>query len=346
MSDKRIIGDLVAERRKSLALTQAGLASLAGISRGTVRNIETGTVEPNDSTWERLEPVLGWATGSMRAFQQGDNPIEVLPRDALSFVLGTLTDAIENEWTNDRAQKILTNFKEVINHARGDGSLSDEDRIALTDLVDSLEQFADEEQIEAAQKEITEWFRSRSVAPRMSLREVEQLNEGDQVVHANFGPGEVIWTSGAGEKRKIKVAFQDGEKTLLPRYAPLVIVKSSATGSAGVHTMPSPENRTELNMNQLGDDIAKLLREGYVIDYHVTEPANTQNVAMVTLLFRKGPGALSSGDRYYISNAMNAPASPELTLRLSDGSFVRVNIKPKPKSPSFGENSFPDDPPF
>src|SRR4051794_26946670 len=106
MSDKRVIGDLVAERRKTLALTQAGLASLAGISRGTVRNIETRTVEPNDSTWERLEPVLGWATGSMRAFQQGDNPIEVLPRDALSFVLGTLTDAIDNEWTNDSAQKI------------------------------------------------------------------------------------------------------------------------------------------------------------------------------------------------------------------------------------------------
>ncbi|GGO14132.1 hypothetical protein GCM10010116_28540 [Microbispora rosea subsp. aerata] len=331
MLDKRIIGDLVAERRKSLALTQAGLASLAGISRGTVRNIETGTVEPNDSTWERLEPILGWVSGSIRAFQQGNDPIEVLPRGALSFVLGTLTDAIDNEWTNVNAQKILTKFKEVITHARDDGSLSDEDRIALTDLVDSLEQFADEDQIEAAQKEITEWFRRKSLAPRMSLKEVEQLNEGDHVIHATLGPGKVIQTSGAGEKKRIKVAFEEGEKTLLPRYAPLVVVKSSDLESAEAH-LPSPENRTELNMSQLGDEITKLLKEGYVIDYHIAEPAKTQNVAMVTLLFRKGPGALSAGDRHYISNAMNAPANSDLALRLSDGSFVRLNTKPKSSS--------------
>jgi DNA helicase-2/ATP-dependent DNA helicase PcrA len=52
-------------------------------------------------------------------------------------------------------------------------------------------------------------------------REIVHLEPGDRVTHDAFGLGTVTKLEGAGDKAIAHVAFRDGEKRLLLRYAPV-----------------------------------------------------------------------------------------------------------------------------
>ena len=86
---------------------------------------------------------------------------------------------------------------------------------------------------------LIEWRRSETTAMRVSStpavarlaqrpgvrspgnREIVHLEPGDRVTHDAFGLGTVTKLEGAGDKAIAHVAFRDGEKRLLLRYAPV-----------------------------------------------------------------------------------------------------------------------------
>lgn len=62
--------------REARGLTQLDLAERAGVSEGSVQNLESG--KPRNrmpQTLTKIEPLLGWATGSGRLILDGGNPI-------------------------------------------------------------------------------------------------------------------------------------------------------------------------------------------------------------------------------------------------------------------------------
>lgn len=61
--------------REAQGLTQVALAELAGISEGSVQNLESGDPRTRiPPSINRVEPHLGWATGSGRAILDGGEP--------------------------------------------------------------------------------------------------------------------------------------------------------------------------------------------------------------------------------------------------------------------------------
>jgi transcriptional regulator with XRE-family HTH domain len=52
----KLLGSQVATRRKALGLTQERLAHMAGLSRRTVQNLESGAI--NDLSFERVSRLL------------------------------------------------------------------------------------------------------------------------------------------------------------------------------------------------------------------------------------------------------------------------------------------------
>ncbi|MEV4391088.1 helix-turn-helix domain-containing protein [Nonomuraea sp. NPDC049607] len=334
MSEKEVIAVAVAERRKALSLSQAALANLAGISRGTVRNIETANVAPNESTWERLEPVLGWAPGSLTQLVRGESPSEALPASVLSFVLEVLADGVEGDYPDRDAIHLLERFKMVIGGATAEGVLGDEARIELTDIIDALAPVAEDDAIEAAQQTLATWFRTaEQQRVSNSIREIEQLQPGDHIIHTTFGLGRVLSVTGEGAKRKADISFTsaDHPKTLLLRYTPYKRVAApihdqAATEAKGRKPVVNG-SRAEQNLEHLGQEAAELIAEGQVIDCNVVEPNRTDNIAVVTMVIRKSAGPLSAQDRLYTANLLKALSSPDMTLRLTNGDIIKVNIK-------------------
>ena len=52
------LGEIIAQKRKELNLSQSKLASLSGIHRNTIGNIETGKQFPNQATLEKIAQAL------------------------------------------------------------------------------------------------------------------------------------------------------------------------------------------------------------------------------------------------------------------------------------------------
>jgi transcriptional regulator with XRE-family HTH domain len=64
--------------RETRGLTQEALAALAGVAEGSVQNLESG--KPRNrmpQTLSKIEPHLGWGTGSGRLVLDGGDPIPV-----------------------------------------------------------------------------------------------------------------------------------------------------------------------------------------------------------------------------------------------------------------------------
>ncbi|WP_051299353.1 DNA helicase PcrA [Arthrobacter castelli] len=62
-------------------------------------------------------------------------------------------------------------------------------------------------------------------------KEIPALTTGDKVSHSSFGNGIVISLEGSGDKTVAKVKFDEGEKRLLLRYAPLSKVEGSVSST-------------------------------------------------------------------------------------------------------------------
>lgn len=60
--------------RERLGMTQAGLATAAGVSESTVQNLEGRAPSRMPATMPKVERALGWAPGSARAIVEGGDP--------------------------------------------------------------------------------------------------------------------------------------------------------------------------------------------------------------------------------------------------------------------------------
>jgi DNA helicase-2/ATP-dependent DNA helicase PcrA len=68
--------------------------------------------------------------------------------------------------------------------------------------------------------------RARAAAPEREAAPSGAYKVGTRVRHAKFGPGTVMYTSGAGDKLKVRVRFNTGRTAMLmAKHAPLEIVE-------------------------------------------------------------------------------------------------------------------------
>jgi transcriptional regulator with XRE-family HTH domain len=69
------LASAIRSARETRGLTQPKLAELAGVSEGSVQNLESGKPRSRmPQSLARLEPHLGWAAGSGRAILDGGEP--------------------------------------------------------------------------------------------------------------------------------------------------------------------------------------------------------------------------------------------------------------------------------
>lgn len=77
--------------REARGLSQVGLAELAGVSEGSVQNLESGTPRNRmPQTLARIEPHLGWAAGSGRAVLDGGKPTPAADQSDIAAIEGKL----------------------------------------------------------------------------------------------------------------------------------------------------------------------------------------------------------------------------------------------------------------
>jgi len=73
--------------REARGLSQVGLAELSGISEGSVQNLESGAPRNRmPKTLAKIEPHLGWATGSGRAILEGGAPTPAPAGDQAALI--------------------------------------------------------------------------------------------------------------------------------------------------------------------------------------------------------------------------------------------------------------------
>jgi tetratricopeptide (TPR) repeat protein/DNA-binding XRE family transcriptional regulator len=74
-------------REQDLQLSQADLAWLADVSRGTISNLETGKVTPDDRTWHRIRTVLALPTVSPAGIRSRADVKPMIPADAVQGII-------------------------------------------------------------------------------------------------------------------------------------------------------------------------------------------------------------------------------------------------------------------
>lgn len=74
---RRRLGKLVSERRQEISLSVSAAARGAGLDRGTWTGVESGSRQTEEYNYSRVERVLGWQAGSIKAVLKGGNPTEL-----------------------------------------------------------------------------------------------------------------------------------------------------------------------------------------------------------------------------------------------------------------------------
>jgi transcriptional regulator with XRE-family HTH domain len=381
MSDKVAIGATVEQRRKSLELAQTDLAVLTGLSRGTIRNIESGLVEPNERTWEVVERVLGWGPGSLERLKEGKAPTETLSEEPLRFISSILS-ALKREEPNDPwsdADRLIEQYKMYMAFLATQGTPTADRINEFTDFILELplaggwEEAHREETLQNIDDDMKKrmspekWASSvASASARMAGRRsaLSQLNlgPGDKVIHQTFGHGLVKSVDGEGEKTAAIVDFAGdfGIKRLVLQYTPMRKLEEMESGAA--ERVPSGLMAETFG---LSEDAMDLIANGKVIDYDVFEPRGSENIAFVTLLVKKSNIPLKRSERKYLSNVWDQLSlalganEPETEGQQPLPQVHKPASKPKPvqddsaddpwatggfKSPTAA--GFSDDPPF
>lgn len=88
------LADLVAQRRTQLGLNKIDVARAADITITTYGNVESGQ-SVRDTTYGKIEPVLGWAAGSCLEVLRGGSPTSVEPGEHGSVVSPMTEDDIQ-----------------------------------------------------------------------------------------------------------------------------------------------------------------------------------------------------------------------------------------------------------
>jgi DNA-binding XRE family transcriptional regulator len=83
-----LLGSVVKRyREQDLQLSQADLAWLAGVSRGTISNLETGRVNPDERTWHRIRTALALPQTALRADGTDGAARPIMPEDAVQGII-------------------------------------------------------------------------------------------------------------------------------------------------------------------------------------------------------------------------------------------------------------------
>ncbi|WP_326806721.1 helix-turn-helix domain-containing protein [Streptomyces sp. NBC_01775] len=137
-ADLKRLADLVIQRRTQLGQTKVAVARTAGITITTYSQVEAGQ-SVRDSTYGKLEPALGWASGSCREVLRGDDPVLTAPGENGAIVSpltaedlqGAVEQAVQNAaiaTTDLPASEIRKVKQRVIEELRRAGKLPKTDR--------------------------------------------------------------------------------------------------------------------------------------------------------------------------------------------------------------------------
>jgi len=86
-----LLGSMVKRyREQDLQLSQADLAWLAAVSRGTISNVETGKVTPDERTWHRIRTALALADTSAEEIRGGVGVRPVISADAVQGIVAAI----------------------------------------------------------------------------------------------------------------------------------------------------------------------------------------------------------------------------------------------------------------
>ncbi|WP_170180819.1 helix-turn-helix transcriptional regulator [Actinomadura pelletieri] len=100
------VGESVATRRVHLGMRQRDLATAAGVSETTIRNIEAGRMGGRPTKWPLVELALRWAPGSFEALLAGEQPRE-LPAPAAPQADALWTDRLPTRIRDELTEHAL-----------------------------------------------------------------------------------------------------------------------------------------------------------------------------------------------------------------------------------------------
>jgi transcriptional regulator with XRE-family HTH domain len=157
--------------RESRGLTQPRLAELAGVSEGSVQNLESG--KPRNrmpQTLAKMEPHLGWAAGSGRAILDGGQPTPA-PAD----------DSADVEPVEDRLRRKLP--LRIVDELESDDPLLDSTVIQLPGVDGARMTVVVHGRPDATPEQIQEAL----LAWREAERKLRRLPDGDDEAQAANG---------------------------------------------------------------------------------------------------------------------------------------------------------------
>lgn len=112
-TDRGRLATAIQRRREALGFTQVQLATLAGVTDTTIRNLEGGrrfTRPP--ASLPAVEQALGWAPGSGRAVLAGGEP--TLASDALAAEVEDFATRYEIEDSPDAVGEVSTIVRDTV----------------------------------------------------------------------------------------------------------------------------------------------------------------------------------------------------------------------------------------
>lgn len=89
-------------REHELLLSQSDLAWLAGVSRGTISNLETGRVTPDTRTWHRIRTALALPPIPLDEARTAPSAQPVLPADAVQGIVDAIVTIRDRDPENGR----------------------------------------------------------------------------------------------------------------------------------------------------------------------------------------------------------------------------------------------------
>lgn len=300
MATRADVGSAIQERRKQLGLSQVQLATLSDVSRGTIRNLESGAVDPNPLTEKAVAAVLGWEPWStFDHLSKGKTPVETLPAEPLGGLFAKLFEKVNSEaWGgDDDPHGRVQTFRQIVQNSDPWDGFTDNAFNSLIDFIESLfdnpedpwhsadSDTADGDPLIA---EFQDWRKAEKAKSAKIKAAIEERRRepvpklGSRIRHKEFGSGTVKKVGKGSTGPVLSVDFDSGmtKRVLLP-YAPI--------------------EREDEPVDQIPNEVAQLFSGRQVIDYAEHEPEGADNLVAVTVLLKKSGGPLSSGDRKLIS---------------------------------------------
>lgn len=170
-------------REQDLQLSQTDLAWLADVSRGTISNLETGKVTPDERTWYRIRTALALPRISPDEIRSGAVPRPVIPVDAVQGILAAILGIRSRN--PEVGQTVVTRWRRLVGKlTHDDGRLWPEMNSELTWLGRDVALMAPPEKIPAIHNALQGWgwvsgqhIQTELTAPSTSAESLDQVQQ-------------------------------------------------------------------------------------------------------------------------------------------------------------------------